>query len=56
MRKVKPIKFEFEYEDSKENEVVIQRMYNRIFDMARRNVLSKRVIRIKRKEELFLNK
>lgn len=42
MRKAAVPKIEFEYEDSKDNEEVVQKMYNRIFDLAKRNVLEKR--------------
>ena len=42
MRKAAVPKIEFEYEDSKENEEIVQNMYNKIFDAARRKVLEKR--------------
>lgn len=45
MRKVLPIKIEFEYEESKDNAEIIQRMYNRIFEMAKQNILNKRKLK-----------
>lgn len=49
MRKVLSIKIEFEYEDSKDNEEIVQRMYNRIFEQAKQIVIARR--KIKREEE-----
>ncbi len=42
MRKIRPINLEFEYEDSTDNEEIIQRMYNRFFDLAKQKILSKK--------------
>lgn len=40
MRKVRPINLEFEYEDSVDNEEIIQKIYNRFFDLAKQKILS----------------
>ena len=48
MRRVAVPKIEFEYEESKDNEEIVQKMYNIIFDLAKRNVLSKK--NLERKE------
>jgi uncharacterized protein (UPF0210 family) len=42
MRKIRPINLEFEYEDSTDNEKIIQRMYNRLFDLAKQKIISKK--------------
>lgn len=42
MRKAAVPKIEFEYEESKDNEEIVQKMYNKIFDLARQNVLEQR--------------
>jgi hypothetical protein len=42
MRKVRPINLEFEYEDSVDNEQIIQKMYNMFFDLAKQKILSKK--------------
>jgi hypothetical protein len=54
MRKAAIPKIEFEYEDSKENEEIVQNMYNKIFDLARRNVLEKRKINMKSENQTKL--
>jgi len=41
MRKVRPVRLEFEYEDSKDNEEIVQNMYNKIFDSAKQNLSEK---------------
>lgn len=52
MRKVLPIKIEYEYEESKDNEEIVQRVYNRIFEMAKKNVLEGQKLK---REEVKIN-
>lgn len=41
-RKVVPPRITFRYEELKDNEVIVQRMYNRIFEIAKQNILARR--------------
>lgn len=52
MRKVLPIRIEFEYDESKDNEEIIQRIYNKIFEMAKKNVLDRQKLK---REEVKVN-
>jgi hypothetical protein len=47
MRKVMPIKMEFTYDDLPENEREVERVYNRLLAMAKQNILSGNLIKIK---------
>jgi hypothetical protein len=55
MRKVTPVKLEFEYEESKDNEEIVQDMYNKIFNQAKQNILSKRNIERKEVDKKITN-
>lgn len=48
MRKVLPIRIEFEYEELEDNGEIVQRMYNRVFEKAKQNLISKG--KLKRRE------
>ena len=45
MRKVMPIRIEFEYEEFKDNEEIIQRVYNRIFEIAKQNLIKRKQLK-----------
>ncbi len=49
MRKVKPIKIEFEYEETPENEQMVQAMYNKLLLIAKSNILTGNLIKLKQK-------
>lgn len=42
MRKIAPLKFEFNFVDSSDSEARVNRTYKRIFEIARRNILQRR--------------